>query len=305
MPTRTFHLMTHPLVRTAIVVPVVLLTQSARGAPAEGLEFHHHKNGTLYFAKSHPSNQHPSPLGARSPSSKRSSAGNSSSEGDSLLAYPSELTQVRYIGKLQPVGSAPYFLFSGIRHASSDDKSLSPELPHAQSDLEIHIVRPQTSERMASFIFPGVITDPKTGHILYRSQAFHGRCLPNRPEMYLVFQDEKVDRRKHLQASVLQVEAAVEHLDERLIERRLPSLAQVHSRVRAKQCFVIPGHTRRAPSAPLEHYMKGPQEKMNLETVSWADDAPTGNEASASPSDEGRDPNTRDDPAAESSDSAD
>src|SRR5690606_18346983 len=63
-------------------------------------------------------------------------------------------------------------------------------------------------------------------------------------DVYVVFQDEKVDRRRYLQSSVYVAEAAKEIVREQLIERRPPRIKRTLARVRAKQCTEIKGRNR-------------------------------------------------------------
>lgn len=119
-------------------------------------------------------------------------------------------------------------------------------------DLGIYAIRPAPGKPDA-YVYPGKIIEPKSGNVVLESRAFIGRCLYSRKEpVYVVFQKERVDRRRGLQSSVLVVEAGKDHLEEKLIERRLPRVQDTLKLVKAKKCREIEGRNRRMLSKSID-----------------------------------------------------
>jgi hypothetical protein len=96
------------------------------------------------------------------------------------------------------------------------------------------------------FVYPGEIRDRKDGQVLFRSRSFFGQCLPGKPDVYIVFQSEKVDRRRALQDSVFIAEVGPVRIDEKLLWRGKPSLTNVLKLVKKKTCQEIKGFARKS-----------------------------------------------------------
>jgi hypothetical protein len=94
------------------------------------------------------------------------------------------------------------------------------------------------------FVFPGRVWDRNKGITLYKSQAFFGKCLDPEKDVYLAFQEDKVDRRRRNEHSVFIAEIEQDHLEEKIISKRAPSLKTVLRNVKLKRCFEIPGIVR-------------------------------------------------------------
>ena len=109
----------------------------------------------------------------------------------------------------------------------------------------IYIVRADGGLKPQRLTFPGRLLDPTTRKVVYDSRAFYGRCLiKQKYDALVVFQREHLDRKHSLQSSVYIAEAAPTMLEERLLERGLPSVRSVETRVRSKQCREISGKHR-------------------------------------------------------------
>jgi len=163
----------------------------------------------------------------------------SSPDQKSQERLKTSLHELKVLGKLTPQGGNPYFLLSA-RPCQS-----------CLEDKAIYAVRPQTKKPYA-FVHPGKILDPKTKSVLLDSRAFFGKCLAGKEEVYVVFQKEKVDRRRYLQSSVLIAEVTNDSLVETLLERRLPSLQGVLRHVKSKSCREIEGRNRFMVLKPLD-----------------------------------------------------
>lgn len=150
-----------------------------------------------------------------------------------------DLFDVKYLGTIRPPEGAPYFLVS------------AKPCKACQNEQAIFAVRPN-DRKPTGFVYPGKIFDPKSRALLLESRAFFGKCIPSRGDLYIVFQQERVDRRSRLQSSVLVGEAAKEHLDETLIDRNAPKLRTTLQQVKRKQCQEIEGRNRLMLSRPLD-----------------------------------------------------
>ncbi|OFZ80826.1 MAG: hypothetical protein A2583_01585 [Bdellovibrionales bacterium RIFOXYD1_FULL_53_11] len=107
--------------------------------------------------------------------------------------------------------------------------------------------------KVTQLVYPGRILEPKTRQVVYDSRAFFGRCMPPADEeVYIVFQKERVDRRRSLQASVLVAMPGTDMIHEKLIERRLPNINHTLARVKRKQCWEIEGRNRLILAKPLD-----------------------------------------------------
>ncbi|MEO5969557.1 MAG: hypothetical protein ABIQ95_06485 [Bdellovibrionia bacterium] len=150
-----------------------------------------------------------------------------------------DLSNVKYFGTLRPQEGAPYFLVS------------AKPCKTCQDEEAIFAVRP-TDRKPAAFVYPGKILDPKSRALLFESRAFFGKCLPSRGDLYVVFQQERVDRRSKLQSSVLISEAGKDHLDETLVDRHAPRIQTALQQVKRKQCREVEGRNRLMLSRPLD-----------------------------------------------------
>jgi hypothetical protein len=99
--------------------------------------------------------------------------------------------------------------------------------------------------------YPGTVTERETGAVLHRSRAFYGKCLPSKGEGIVIFQEEKVNKRKFLQHAVFVAEITGDKLREELIaSRRLPAISNSLRLVKGKKCFEIPGVARSSVKFP-------------------------------------------------------
>lgn len=149
------------------------------------------------------------------------------------------LFEVSYLGAIQPPeGGQPYHLVVGR------------PCKDCLQDKGVYAVRSGGS-RVTHFVHPGKILDPKTRAVLLDSRAFYGRCLNGAGDVYIAFQKERIDRRHQLQASVFVAQPAQDYLQEKLMERRLPSLQATLHRVKTKSCWEIAPYTRVMLRKPL------------------------------------------------------
>ena len=149
------------------------------------------------------------------------------------------LVDVKYLGVIRPPEGAPYFLLSAKPCKTCADEPA------------VFAVRPN-DRKPTTFVYPGKILDPKSRALLLESRAFFGKCLPARGEVYVIFQQERVDRRSKLQASVLVEEAAKDHLNETLLDRHTPRLQTTLQQVKRKLCHEVEGRNRLMLSRPLD-----------------------------------------------------
>jgi hypothetical protein len=163
------------------------------------------------------------------------------------------LFDLSYIGSLQSnAGGLPYFLIDAKPCESCQD------------ERKIYVVRPNGA-KPTSFVYPGKVFEPKSHALLLESRAFFGECLPRKGASYVVFQKEKIDRRRSLQTSVFIAEAGKDYFDERLLERHLPSIATTLKLVKKKSCHEIPGRNRLMLSKPLDIHPHNPVQEESEE----------------------------------------
>ncbi|MFL5815669.1 MAG: hypothetical protein ACJ763_19020 [Bdellovibrionia bacterium] len=164
------------------------------------------------------------------------------------------LSDIQPIGTLRGAsGGNPYHL---IRARPCKD---------CKQDPSIFIVQPG-NPKLARFVEPGKILDNKSRATVMDSRAFYGHCLGSRAgDVYVVFQKEKVDRRKQPQQSVLVVEPQVDtieggksydHLHETLLERNLPSITRTLHFVKSHVCKELDGRHRVMASRPADLNLK-------------------------------------------------
>ena len=150
-----------------------------------------------------------------------------------------DLHDLKYLGTLKPEEGLPYFLFIG------------KPCENCAGDSAVYLLRPGQG-KTTSFVYPGRILDSKTKNLLLESRAFFGRCLAGYGDAYVVFQKERVDRRRSLQTSVYIASVGKDRIIEKLIERRLPSINQALTFVKRKQCREIDGRYRVMVRRPLD-----------------------------------------------------
>lgn len=158
---------------------------------------------------------------------------------EKLKPLKTELHEIRSLSVLPAPEGAPYVLFTAKPCANCTAES------------SIYIAR-ASGGRVHQFTYPGKILDPKTRALLHDSRAFYGQCLGAGKEVYVMFQREKVDRRSRLATSVFIVEGGRDHIEEKLIERRLPSITATLRHVKAKRCFEVDSRNRMMSSKPFK-----------------------------------------------------
>jgi hypothetical protein len=160
--------------------------------------------------------------------------------------FKSSFSDLKYLGTLKAPRGLPYFLVLArpCRGACLDEPTLFAVRPYHKNP--------------SGFVPPGKILDPKTRTVLLDSRAFFGKCLPNRSDLYIAFQQERVDRRARMQSSVFIAEAAEEHLNESLQDRHAPSLSTVLKQVKLKQCKEVSGRNRYMLTRPLDLHPHSP-----------------------------------------------
>ncbi len=174
-------------------------------------------------------------------------------KGPDLPPLDTHLFDVTPVGVLHAgEKSFPYFLLAG------------KTCQNCELDRALFVVSPHRDDNRTAYVYPGRVLDPKTRAILLDSEAFYGECLPHRPDIYIVFQKEKVDRRQKLQESVLVVEPAQAHLLETLLERHLPKLRVTRQLVQQGKCFRVPTWNRLASQITLN---LRPQEQQELNRI--------------------------------------
>lgn len=153
---------------------------------------------------------------------------------DALAPLKTSLLDLEAVGVLRhPQQRIPYLLLSG---ASCRNCAVSKMLLLLRADGKFPL----------TLVYPGRIRDRKNGQVVFEGRAFYGECAPGRMPVYLMFQKEKVDRRRFPQQSAFVAEVQEHGVDERLIVRRMPSLAYALKQVKRKRCFEISGFERQS-----------------------------------------------------------
>lgn len=111
------------------------------------------------------------------------------------------------------------------------------------SNTSLFLQRIDGKGKATSFVYPGRITDPKKGSLVYDGRLFYGNCLPSVKAGIVTHQRETVDRRG-TQRSVLIAEPGPQYVYEVLLERKLPSVKTTLELVKRKVCMEIPGRNR-------------------------------------------------------------
>ncbi len=113
------------------------------------------------------------------------------------------------------------------------------------------------------FVHPGRIIDSKTRAVVLEARAFYGKCLADWDEVYVVYQKDTVDKKKHgrrfksIEPSIFVAEPSKDGIREKLSEiRSIGQLAAKQkftlSRVKGKQCVEIAGRDRMMLNKPLD-----------------------------------------------------
>ncbi len=143
--------------------------------------------------------------------------------------------QLGVLGKmnLEVEGVPPYYLFSALPCGE----------PSCKERRLVFLVRADGQVK-TTFVYPGKVRDRKSRRLLLDSRAFFGKCLPSKGEIFIVFQKEKLDRRRGLRRSVYLAEVGKDRIHEKLIIRRRPRLRHVIRQVKRKTCEEIKGFNR-------------------------------------------------------------
>ena len=150
------------------------------------------------------------------------------------------LAEIKHLGILEANNVTPHLLL------------IAKPCENCAHEKSIFMVRTDNGKTAGSFVYPGKVLDPKTRQVVLESRAFFGKCLTSNEDVYIVFQREKVDRRHAMQPSVLVVRPGKDHIEEQLIERRLPQIRPTLRRVKANACQEIEGRNRYILSKALD-----------------------------------------------------
>ncbi|MBL7714023.1 MAG: hypothetical protein JNL01_01060 [Bdellovibrionales bacterium] len=152
-----------------------------------------------------------------------------------------KLYEIKPFGILEsPAGGKPYILMSA---RTCQDCTEEKQVFALQID----------GKKSTHFVYPGKILDPKTKALLMESRGFYGKCLPGdtRKDVYLVYQRERLDRRRSLQPSVFVSTPGKSFLEEKLIDYRMPNIKHTLAQVKNKQCAEIEGRNRLMLRKPM------------------------------------------------------
>jgi hypothetical protein len=105
-------------------------------------------------------------------------------------------------------------------------------------------------EKIGPITYPGRIIDRERSEVVHESRAFLGSCVQGRGELLIVFQRDRMDRKKRLQGSVLIIEPTSDGYKEELLTRHYPPLRITERLKKAGKCFEISG-THRQITAKL------------------------------------------------------
>jgi hypothetical protein len=163
-----------------------------------------------------------------------------------LKPLKTSLEDLKYLGTIRaPEGGLPYLLV------------LAKPCKDCQNDRGVFMIRADGA-RQTQFVQPGRIIEPDTGAVVLDSRAFYGRCLPKIQEGYVAFQKEFIERRrrgrriKTFESSVLVAQPSKDYIEDKLIERRLPSINTTLKLVKSKQCFEIEGRHRKVSKMDIK-----------------------------------------------------
>ncbi len=154
--------------------------------------------------------------------------------GDNLPMLETTLNGVEFLGPLYPKeGGMPYVLLSALECEGC-----------AQRFLYMFRVGSTAKQEPLRLIFPGRVRDKQTGGTVYEGRAFYGKCVPNKGDAFVVYQSDKIKKRRGLQSSVFIAEVQDSGIEEHVITRRHPRLDTILGQVRRKQCAEIKGVDR-------------------------------------------------------------
>lgn len=203
---------TPPQASAAEAAPApIKVAASARDLWADGIDIDHIDGSTIYYKPIEGAQGKPSRIPA---------------------PLDTKLFDIKYLGPMSSEeGGLPYLLMSA--RPCSD----------CNEEKQIYAVRVDGA-RSTHFVYPGKILDPKTRAVLFDARSFLGKCLPHGGQGYIVFQRERLDRRRSLQPSVFTASAGKDFIEEKLIEHHLPGLNTTLAQVKRKQCSEIIGRNR-------------------------------------------------------------
>lgn len=117
---------------------------------------------------------------------------------------------------------------------------------NCEQDRFLYLIRADGDGEPLRLVYPGKVTDRKTGETVMISRSFYGACVPGKKEGYVAFLQEKLKRRRYLQSSVFIAEIVDGHIEEQLIIRRPPNVQNTLTRAKRKECFEVPGRNRKS-----------------------------------------------------------
>jgi hypothetical protein len=162
--------------------------------------------------------------------------------GGKSITLKTGVPDVKFIAiQMSHNGQIPYALFSG----RACNKC-------TENQVGIFMMRLDGKGKSFQFVYPGRITDSKKGQIVFNGRSFYGNCLSGVKQGLVTHQSEIIDRRRGLQKSVLVIEPGDYKVEERLIEKRVPSINTTLTLVKNKVCTEIPGLNRLVLKKPLD-----------------------------------------------------
>ncbi len=162
--------------------------------------------------------------------------------GGKSVTLKTGVPDVKFIAiQMSHNGQIPYALFSG----RACNKC-------TENQVGLFMMRIDGKGKSFQFVYPGKITDSKKGQIVFNGRSFYGNCMPGMKQGLVTHQAEIIDRRRGLQKSVLVIEPGDYKVEERLIEKRLPSINTTLSLVKNKVCTEIAGLNRLVLKRPLD-----------------------------------------------------
>ena len=164
--------------------------------------------------------------------------------GDAPTRLPSPLEtwlhDIQYLGALLSPDQLPVLLMA------------ARPCTQCTEEKQIYAVRIDGA-RTTHFVYPGRILDPKTRAVLFEARSFFGKCRPQnaKADLYVVYQRERLDRRRALQTSVFVAAPNRDFLEEKLHERQLPGIKHTLAQVKRRQCWEISGRNRLMLRKPI------------------------------------------------------
>ena len=199
-----------------------------------------------------------------------------------LKPIATHLKDLKYLGLIKNEG-ASYVVVTGKNCAGND----------CLEDRAVWLIPTEGTHKSHQFIHPGKIVDPKSGVTLLDSRAFFGRCVPGSGELYIAFQKDLVEKKRHkrryksVEPSTYTAEPFKDGLKEKLTEiRSIKTLASHQratlARVKQKTCFEIDGRNRNMLAKPLD--LKPRHEGDDADDEDDSPDSDTGDDAAPSAS---------------------